>query len=270
MATNYVIHGHIERNHWEQLFGYSNELGGPFAVRFLRTTPASSLSEDAWQKSVRDTITGLISEETFQHVLTGGPFGKEGQVYLARQRPTAGFLIGETTLLDTIPKRQQLWEDCRPWTTGLATLFDATQEELFLQGRSLSQDGRLAEASFTSLRKVEKIAFQHLVSVDRSRESRTFGDQIWRRLLLALDEENISLDYELHGRSLDVLRAVRKKGHQVDKWIQCYNTKLSASVASGKRHNLKREVTHFLHNAAKKAAYQREKVWGRPERDNLP
>jgi hypothetical protein len=256
-ASDYVINSHVNTGHWQALFCYSfatvASLGPDFRTR--------EASKDNWQESVRETIAELVGEETFEHVLTGGPFGRDGQIYIGRQRPSFEFQIGEMTLIDTIKLRQDMWEECRPWTEGLATLFDVSQEELFLQSDALTQDGRRAEATFSSLSELEKIAYRYLAEIGRQNSGRSLGDGLWKMLLCELDEKDVLLDLELKGKAKQVLNAVRKRGHQIHTWNQCYDFKLRASLEDGRIYSLRREVTHALHNAAKKAAYQLSKIW---------
>ena len=58
--------------------------------------------ENSWEELVQNTMDELISEEAFQQVMTGGPFGKEGQIFLGRARPSAEFQLGEMTLIHLI------------------------------------------------------------------------------------------------------------------------------------------------------------------------
>jgi hypothetical protein len=55
--------------------------------------------------------------------------------------------------------------------------------------------------------------------------------------------------------------AVRKKGQAASTWAECYPSKSSVILDSGKRYTLKREITHAIHNAARLAANQLAKVW---------
>src|SRR5207244_2997977 len=155
----YIVDSRINPDDWQALFGPSAPLVSLEVPSVNQTQP----SEDEWEQSVRRTVAGLIREDTLELVQSGGPFGRDGQVFLSRQRPAFEFVTGQMTLIETINVRRQLWDECRPWTEGLATLFDVSQEELFLQDRLLPQDGRRAEANFMSLTDLEKTACQYIV-----------------------------------------------------------------------------------------------------------
>jgi hypothetical protein len=165
-------------------------------------------------------------------------------------------------LIETIRLRRELWEKCRPWTEGLGTLFDATQEELFFQSAALPEDGRRAESRFMSLSEFERIVFAHLVDMRQGcTNSRSFGHQAWMALLSDLDKKKIFLDDELRGQSKQVLDEIRRNRHEVVTWTQAYDGKLSCSLEDGRTYTLRREVTHALQNVAKKATYKLAKVW---------
>ena len=252
-ASDYVINTQVDRNDWHTLYGYSWKGIIPLGEK-------SSI--DNLFETVQETMVSLIHEETFREVMTGGPFGRDGQMRVGRMRPAAEFQIGEMTLLDTIKMRQELWEKCYPWTEGLARLFDAGQEELFCQAGKLTEDGRGAESNFVSLSEFEKIAHKHLVDMRRrSVNSRNLSRDAWLGLLRELDERELVLDRELKGKAKRVLDAVRKNGHKVKTWEHCYDAKLRTSLDDGKIYDLKRQVTHAIHNAAKRAAYQLGKIW---------
>jgi hypothetical protein len=256
-ASDYVVSSRVLPPDWQILYCYSEGI----VPLELSSPKQAQMSEYEWRQSVQNTMVGLIREETFDLVVTGGPFGREGQVLLSRQRPSEEFHTGEMTLMESIETRQKLWDACRPWTEGLATLFDVLQEELLLQAELLPQDGRRAEENFTSLSRLEKLAYQYIIGIGRQRSPRSLGAPIWKSLLSELDREKIPLDRELKGRSKDVLNAVRRRGYKISSWSECYDSKLRASLESGGMHILKREVMHFLHNAAKRAAYHLSKVW---------
>ena len=77
-------------------------------------------------------------------------------------------------------------------------------------------------------------------------------------------KKGLSLDVGLEGRARLVLDAIRKDGHQVDTWEQCYNPKLRTSLDNGNTYHLPRETTHAIHNPAKRAGYQLGKIWRKP------
>jgi hypothetical protein len=254
-ASAYIIYSRVAEPDWQKMYGYS-EAGiipvPPELKEFTRPSP-----------SIKETITALISEESFQQKSRGGPFGKEGQVLLARSRPATAFRMDNMSLLDTIKMRQALWEKYYPWTEGLARLFDATHEELLYQNEVLSRDGRRAEAQFLSLSAFEKIAHKHLIDLrQKDIRSRHLGRGAWLELLRELDAQKVPLDAQLQGKAKNVLEEVRRNGHNVHLWEDCYAAKLRTSLDDGKIYSLKREVTHSIHNAAKKAQYQLSKIWG--------
>jgi hypothetical protein len=62
------------------------------------------------------TINLLLRQDVFDQVLTGGPFGRDAQFYLARTYPGLAFLFGRETFTDAIQRRQALWDNGHPWT----------------------------------------------------------------------------------------------------------------------------------------------------------
>jgi hypothetical protein len=80
-------------------------------------------------------------------------------------------------------------------------------------------------------------------------------------LLRELDARGISLDRDLQGQAREVLMALRKQGSKIATWEECYNSKAGVILGDGKRHGLRREVTHAIHNAAKSADYGLGKIW---------
>lgn len=259
-AAAYVVDSQVQKEHWQKLYAYSSDVTVPVpeGLREWLSPPVA----DNWAQSVKTTMDGLITQEIFELVETGGPFGMEGQVSLGLERPSVEFQRSRATLMDTIKLRQELWVTCKPWTEGLATLFDAVQEELFAQDAALTSDGRQAQARFLSLSEFERIAYTHLVDMrKRNVNSRGFGHKDWVSLFLELDSRRVALDDELSGKARQVLDTVRKKGHKIENWEKCYATTVSISLTDGKTYRLRRELTHAVHNAAKKAAYQLGKIW---------
>jgi hypothetical protein len=258
-AGAYVVDSRVQKEHWRKLYAYSFDVILPIAEglgEWLRPPVG-----DNWAESVQETMDGLITEETFQLDMTGGPLGIEGQVSLGLERPSVEFQRRQATLMESIKLRQELWVICKPWTEGLATLFDAAQEELFAQKAALTRDGRQSQARFLSLSDFERIAYTHLVDIrERNVNSRGFGHKDWLSLFRELDKRRVALDGELSGKAGQVLDKVRRKGHQVKNWEECYATRVSISLIDGKTYSLRRELTHAVHNAAKRAAYQLEKI----------
>jgi len=255
-AAAYVVSSKVGKDYWQRLYAYS------FSGMVRLGNTSSPLTEDTLEESVQSTIDGLIGEETFQRVMTGGPFGLDGQIHLGRLRPSLEFQMGEMTLTDTIKLRQRMWTHCRPWTEGLATLFDAVQEELFCQAAALPRDGRLAQETFLALSEFERISYLNLVDMRKSSVApRSFERDSWLRLFRELDGQQVGLDAVLIGKAKQVLDVARRKGHQVETWEKCFSAQVNVSLSDGKTYSLRREVTHAVHNAAKKAVYQLGRVW---------
>ena len=77
-----------------------------------------------------------------------------------------------------------------------------------------------------------------------------------------LDHNGVRLDEELSRQALEVLRSVRKKGAAVTTWEEGYLSKATTSLEDGEVYTLKRMVMRAVHNAAKNAAPQFERIWG--------
>jgi hypothetical protein len=253
-ASDYVVNSKIESADWQLLFGYPS----PKTLVPMGSSPSYSLSfDDNSPEAMEKIISGLVRETTFARVMPGGPFGKEGQTLLARQRLD---MNSRLSISEDIALRQELWDKCRPWTDSLATMFDVSQEEILFQLAELPEDARRAEAIFLTLTELEKIAYKHLIIVGGQRTARSLGETAWKNLFRELDGEKLSLDSELTGRSKEVLSASRKRKAPIATWSQCYDADSFVSIGLGRTSTLKREVMHFLHNAAKKAAYQISKI----------
>ena len=54
---------------------------------------------------------------------------------------------------------------------------------------------------------------------------------------------------------------LRRQGSKIATWEECYNSKATVILDDGKRYGLRREVTHSIHNAVKKAVYHLGKIW---------
>ena len=142
-------------------------------------------------------------------------------------------------------------------------LFDAAQEELFSQFDALGDDAQQAESLLLNLSAFRRIARVHLLeSKPGEPAKRNVGEGRWLALLRELDESEVRPENELQGNARAVLMAVRKKGHAAQTWVECYQSHATVVSADGqKRYQLKREVTHAIHNAAKAATYQLAKIW---------
>jgi hypothetical protein len=55
--------------------------------------------------------------------------------------------------------------------------------------------------------------------------------------------------------------SLSRQGSKIATWEECYNPKAGVTLENGKRYGLRREVTHLIHNAAKKAVYHLGKIW---------
>jgi hypothetical protein len=259
VAFEYIGHCKLKTEIWDGLFDFAGPLNDLIPDEGKsKPTPSIVKPDDALMKS----INALLRQEIFDQVLTGGPFGKDSQLYFARSHPGRAFLFGGETFADAIRRRQALWDDGYPWTEGLARMFDAAQEELFFEQDALGADGRRAEARFIKLNPLQQVAYKHLVSL----RSGDVADQItgsnrWLPLLRELDARGISLDRDLQGQAREVLMALRKQGSKIATWEECYNSKAGVILGDGKRHGLRREVTHAIHNAAKSADYGLGKIW---------
>jgi hypothetical protein len=258
-AFEYIRHCKLQAELWDGLFKFA----GPFKI-FLpdqgESTPTPSIvkSDDALIRA----FNVLLPPEVFDQVLTGGPFGRDAQLHVARVFPGQAALHGQETFPDAVRRRQALWDDGYPWTEGLAQMFDATQEELFSQLEALGGDARRAEARFIRLSSLQKIAHKHLVSIQSGDiADQTTGSNRWLSLLRELDAEGISLDHELQGKAREVLVTLRRKGSKIATWEECYNSKATVTLDDGKRYRLRREVTRLIHNAVKKAVYHLGKIW---------
>jgi hypothetical protein len=87
VASEYVDNTKVPFAQWEILYGSC--FLPTFTIARDLSVPESPKSPSL--ESVKDVIQGLIREETFEHVLDGGPFGREGQLYLTRQNPSFDF-----------------------------------------------------------------------------------------------------------------------------------------------------------------------------------
>jgi hypothetical protein len=258
IGSEYVICTNVPFEKWEILYGACFlprfPVGGNSSMTESRQNPSP--------ESVKDVIQGLVQQETFEHVLVGGPFGREGQLYLTRRNPRFDFWGRGVDFFQIVKKRQALWEKCKPWPAGLSQLFDSTQEELDFQWSFLAEDAKRVESAFIKLSPFEKIAHEHLVDMRRgTATSRNLRESDWLKVLEAFDNSGIAIEAELTDTPKKVLEAVRRRGHQITTWKECYQSKLRVRMDNGKTYSLRREVTHAVHNAAKKAVYQLAKVW---------
>ena len=194
-------------------------------------------------------------------MLVGGPFGRDGQLYLTSRNPGFDFWGAEFNFGQIVKARQLIWEESNPWTEGLSRLFDSAQEELNFQHSFLAEEAKRLESAFTKLSAFEKIAHEYLADMRRSTtKSRSLGEGHWLKLFDTLDKGGIAVEDELTDAARRVLEAVRRKGHQITSWTECYQFRGGLRMDDGRTRRLRREVMRAVHNGAKKAAYQLAKV----------
>ena len=256
IAANYVIRSKVPFLQWEILFGHS----------FIPPLPPLGASPPESPKhptadSVRKVIVGLVDEDALRRVWMGGPFGRDAQLMLTRRTPGFNFWGPEMTMLKIAQERKRLWGACSPWTRGLAQLFDSTQEELNYQYSLLAEDAKRKESAYADLSKVEKIAHEHLVDMRKNSASRNLSRSDWLKLLDGLDTSGINLESQLTQKATKVLAAVRRRGHSISNWKECYEYTSPVIMDDARKYSLRREVTHALHNAAKRARYKLARVW---------
>jgi hypothetical protein len=257
IASEYVISTKVPFAEWEILYGHSFVPCFPLAGSAKPETP-----ETPTPQSVTNTMRGLIVEDTVRHVGNGGPFGRAGQLELTRRIPGFAFWGPGITFPEIVKKRQLLWEECSTWTKGLSQLFDAAQAELEFQYSLLTEDAKRVESAFVKLSAFEKIAHEYLIDLRQSTaSSRNLAESDWLKIMDALDKSGIAVEAELTAGPRKVLATVRRRGHQITTWRECYQSRSHVSMDDGKNHSLRREVTHAIHNAAKRASYQLAKVW---------
>lgn len=236
---DYIMCSQVDRDTCRELFGVQ--------IPAKVTPPYVSEREIPWHLDARQLIEVLISEDALRKIARGGPFGRDGQVFIARARPWSNWIQGNVTLVEHIKERQKLWDVCRPWTEGLARLFDVTQEELEFQYDELPEEGRREASKFVDLSPLERIVYRHLRELHGATKSRRYGDDCWIALTQELDRENIPLD-ELDPTARNLRLSLQRKHHQIDGWEQCLNDKAIASLEDGPAIKMKRATTHFLCN----------------------
>jgi hypothetical protein len=151
-------------------------------------------------KNFARRLRPLLPETSFNQVIDGGPFGRENQVYLARSFPGRAFFDGLETFNAAIERRQKSWGSARPWSEGLATLFEVTQQEVIAQFDALGAEAKEAEHRFVHLTDFEQIAYKHLINVGGGEVAvGTIAKDRWPKLLLALDEAGILPGTTLEG-----------------------------------------------------------------------
>ena len=257
-AVEYIAASHVDSAKWKTLYEFSNLYEDVFP---LGKVPAIML--DPIEKLTK-TISGLLQQTAFDQISDGGPFGRQYQMYLAQSLPGAAFLKGRESFSAAVTRRQATWDDAKPWSEGLATLFEVTQQEILAQFHALGEEAKEAELRFVHLSDFQRISYTHLVSFAPGEvlAEATAKDR-WPKLLLALDEAGIRLDTTLEGVARDTMMAARRKGLKLLTWQDCYQSRARITLEDGKVRTIRREVTHAIHNAAKAADHQLGKVWGK-------
>ena len=261
---NYIAACRVKTAQWQELF----DCHGPFYDSLGLFPKREPLEPEPFivepgERLTKD-IVGILPQSAFDFVSTGGPFGRDYQILRARSYPGKAFLLRQETFQGAIDRRLSAWDAAQPWVEGLVTLFDATQDEVFAQFDALGPDAKEAESQFVQLPQFHRIAHEYLVTSAPAEvaEDATPSDK-WLPLLIELDQARITPEESLQGIARETLMAARRKGLKVTTWQECYASTSRVSLEDGKVRTLRREVTHAIHNAAKKADYQLAKVWTR-------
>ncbi|MEO8737673.1 MAG: hypothetical protein ABI380_14180 [Edaphobacter sp.] len=122
--------------------------------------------------------------------------------------------------MDAVIKRpQQSWDGAKPWTEGVATIFEVTQQEVLAQLDALGEEEKEAELRFVHLSDFERIAYTDLVSFARRKVvAEVTAKNLWPKLFLALDRAGILPDVTLMGVARETLMAGRRKGLKLQTW----------------------------------------------------
>lgn len=152
------------------------------------------------EKLTKD-IAGKFPQSAFDFASTGGPFGRDQQIFSASSYPGKAFLLQQETFQDAVGA-SQIGTPAQPWVEGLATLFDATQDEVFAQFAALGPDAKEAESQLVRLPKFHRIAYEYLATSVPAEiaEDAKLSDG-WLPLLIELDQARIpprQLCRELH------------------------------------------------------------------------
>jgi hypothetical protein len=256
-AFDYVKLSKIEFEDWQFLFGPSTS-----TIRLKAEASKSELTLVERTTSIKKMIDWYLRDTVFNEFSTGGPFARSAQFTITRGMPLPFLITEQFTFIDLVHLRQKVWDRCAAWTEGLSKMFDAVQGEILYQRELLPEDFRRAEAIYVKLSLFQRIVHKHFVNFRTGGNgSRNLGAEGWMPLLRELDQEQIPLDTALTGNARKALMAVRRKGRLIDSWVQCYESNTSIFLEDAKSHTLKREVTHAIHNAAKRADNQLRKVW---------
>ena len=124
----------------------------------------------------------------------------------------------------------------------MARLFDAAQEEIFLQYDALGDDGREAEAKFVNLPEFHRIAYKHLMTLaPGSVAEEAASKDRWPALMHELDQAGIIPDQTLQGFARKALMALRRKNVKVTSWQECYASTVRISLEDGMSRTLRRK-----------------------------
>jgi hypothetical protein len=252
-AVDYIICTEVPFEQWEILYGNSF---APAISPDGQVMMADPNAKTPTPESLRQNIQGLVREETLHHVLVGGPFGRDGQLYLTRQNPGFHFWGPSVPFFQIVEKRQALWKKCFPWTKGLSQLFDSIQEELDYQYSLLATETKRVATERVKLSVFETVAYEHLHDMRRAAIGRNLPQAEWLKLFEVLDKSRVDLEATLTDMPKRVLQAVRRKGKQISTWEGCFHIKGRVELQDGRTYSLRREVMHAVHNAAKKAEYK--------------
>jgi len=129
----------------------------------------------------------MVQLEALDATEVGGVFGRDQQFRQLEQSP------GTEISPEALDSQLQCWDAARPWSEGLATLFDATQEEVVNQFSSLGNDGRKAQKALLTLSMVEEIAQKYLSPVNRIGNDQP-DVHVWLRLTQELDNEFVLVE----------------------------------------------------------------------------
>lgn len=247
-VQSYLNLAAVRRKEWEELFG-------PLASAVLGERP-ESVSEGELVTDGPELQAGIamrLPTGIFDHIVQGGPFRLDAQVYMAYETFGLGVLDGKT-LPESIDTRQKIWHECSRWIEPLSRLFDAVQEELIFQVNALSREGQRSEVLFHHLPLLQQIAYKHLVVLRPQEEDRVeLGEDGWLALMRELDDNSVELHHELPDKARKVLTSLRRSGAKITTWREAYSSTRGVSGENAKRSTLRREVTMAIHNAGKLA-----------------
>ena len=105
----------------------------------------------------------------------------------------------------------------------------------------------------------ERIAYKHLVSPVMA----SLAVDVWPVLLTELDKQQVPLEKKLDPKAMATLFRMRKKKASITTWLECFESTARVTLEDGTPRMLRREMTHSIHNAAKRAALKLEKIWAR-------